>query len=171
MARLTILEYPHPALRATAAPVTDFGPGLGTLVDDLLETLYDSGGIGLSAPQVGDLRAVLVMDLSGDASDPRVMVNPEILEGSRPAWVEESCLSLPGLEGNVIRQTRLRVRARDRTGDVFETELEDMHAVCVQHELDHLDGRLFIDRLPVLRRMAAHLALRTGRARRRRPAQ
>lgn len=165
MARLTILEYPHPALRREARPVEDFGPELSAFLDDLLETLYASGGIGLSASQVGDDRAIMVMDLSGDASDPRVLINPEILDGSRRAWVEESCLSIPGVEGKVIRETRLRVRAHDREGEPFETDLEDMYAVCVQHEVDHLQGRLFIDRLPFFRRLWTFAGLRLGRRR------
>ncbi len=164
MARLTIRTWPDPILRTQAEPVEDFGPELSDFVDDLLETLHASGGIGLSAPQVGDRRAVMVMDLSENHTDPRVLINPEILEGSRRAWVEESCLSLPGVEGRVIRDTWLRVRALDRAGEPFETELEDMHAVCVQHEVDHLEGRLFIDRLPTLRRLWTWAAVRMRRS-------
>jgi peptide deformylase len=164
MSRLEIRRWPDPVLRRPTEEVTDFGPELSAFVDDLLETLYASGGIGLSAPQVGDGRSVMVMDLSGDASDPRVMINPEILEGDRRAWVDESCLSLPGIEGRIIRYTRLRVRARDRAGEEFETDLEDMYAVCVQHEVDHLEGRLFIDRLPVMRRILTQARLRIGAA-------
>jgi len=99
MARLNILEYPDPRLRLAAEPVTAFGPELATFVDDLFETLYATGGIGLSATQVADRRSVLVMDLSGDGSAPRMFVNAEILSSASPAWVEESCLSLPGWWG------------------------------------------------------------------------
>lgn len=142
----------------------DFGPELAELVDDLLDTLRPSGGIGLSAAQLGDRRAVFVMDLSEDHSDPQVFVNPEILSRDRDAWVEESCLSIPGVEGKVIRATRIRVRAQDEEGEVFEEDLEDMYAVCVQHEVDHLEGRLFIDRLPFFKRLRARRqALRVGR--------
>jgi peptide deformylase len=163
MSRLEVIRYPDPRLRERCVPVREFGPELSAFVDDLLDTLRPSGGIGLSAPQVGDLRAVFVMDLSDDHSDPRVFINPEILSTERDAWVEESCLSIPGVEGKVIRATRLRVRARDEEGEIFEEELEDMYAVCVQHEVDHLEGRLFIDRLPFFKRfVATRRALRTA---------
>jgi peptide deformylase len=158
MARLAILEYPDPRLRQPSRPVTAFDADLGQLIDDLFETLYGTTGIGLSAPQAGDLRRVLVMDLSGNASAPQVYVNPEILASARPGLVEESCLSVPGVVGNVVRATRLRVRAQDRDGHPFERDLEDMHAVCVQHEMDHLDGRLFVDRLSWIRRLRARAA-------------
>ncbi len=140
MSRLPILEYPDPRLRLRSKPVTAFDEGLGRLIDDLLETLYSTTGIGLSAPQAGDHRQVLVMDLSGSASEPQVYVNPEILASAVPALVEESCLSVPGVVDRVVRATRLRVRARDRSGQPFERDLEGMHAVCLQHELDHLGG-------------------------------
>ena len=153
MGRLAILEHPDPRLRLAAAPVDSFDDALGRLVDDLCETLRASGGIGLAAPQVGVARRVLVIDLSGGALPPEVYVNPEVLHAAIPALVEESCLSVPGVVGNVVRATRLGVRARTLTGEMFETELEDMHAVCLQHELDHLDGRLFVDRLSWWRRL------------------
>lgn len=165
MARLAILEYPDPRLRRRAEPVTVFDAELGRLIDDLFETLYATTGIGLCAPQAGVRRQVLVMDLSGSASAPEVYVNPEILADAVPGLVEESCLSVPGVVGNVVRATRLRVRARDRTGEVIERDLEDMHAVCFQHEMDHLAGRLFIDRLPLLRRLRVRLSA-VSRARR-----
>lgn len=153
MAVLTILEHPDPRLRQRAAAVSAFDPALSRLVGDLLDTLYARGGIGLSAPQVGEPRQVAVTDLSGTRSAPRVYVNPEILSRSRPAIVEESCLSVPGVVGKVLRATRLRVRARDLAGASFEEDLADMDAVCLQHEVDHLVGTLFIDRLSPLRRL------------------
>jgi peptide deformylase len=155
MARLAILEYPDPRLRRPSVPVDRFDADLARRIDDLLETLYGTTGIGLSAPQAGDLRQVLVMDLSGSASAPQVYVNPEILTSTLPGLVEESCLSVPGVVGNVVRATQLRVRAQDRTGVSFERDLEGMHAVCLQHEMDHLQGRLFIDRLSWFRRLRA----------------
>ncbi len=152
MAVRPILEYPDPRLSTSSAPVTMFDAELQRLVDDLLETLYAAGGIGLSAPQIGDLRRVAVMDVSGEASAPQVYVNPEVQ--SRSAWglVEESCLSVPGVVANVIRATKVRVRAQDPAGESFEREVEAMNAVCVQHELDHLNGKLFIDHLSPFRR-------------------
>lgn len=158
MARLQILEYPDARLRQRAEPVAAFDAGLERLVDDLFETLYGTTGIGLSAPQAGIRRQVLVMDLSGSASAPEVYVNPGILTRALPGLVEESCLSVPGVVGNVIRATQLRVRARDPSGEVFERDLEGMHAVCLQHEMDHLAGRLFVDRLSLFRRLRVRLA-------------
>jgi peptide deformylase len=165
MAGLTILEHPDARLRTPGAPVTVFDAELARLVGDLLDTLEAAGGIGLSAPQVGDLRRVSVMDLEGDRAAPEVFVNPEIVARRRWGVVEESCLSVPGVVGNVLRATRVRVRAVDPAGEPFERELEDMHAVCLQHELDHLNGKLFIERLSPLRRL--RLRLEDARARRR----
>ncbi|MFW5680910.1 MAG: peptide deformylase [Pseudomonadota bacterium] len=153
MPALAILRYPDPRLRLKAVPVVDFDDALRGFVDDLVATLHAHGGIGLAATQVGDLRQVLVMDLSGTASAPEVYVNPVILSRSVSALVEESCLSIPGVVGNVVRSIKVRVRAQDPHGMVFERDLEDMHAVCLQHEIDHLEGRLFIDRLSLLRRL------------------
>lgn len=153
MARLPIIEYPDERLRTPAAPVTVFDEALGSLIDDLLETLHASPGIGLCAPQTGDLRRVLVMDLSDDGSAPRTYVNPEILSRSGLAIATESCLSLPGISARVMRSAQVRVRASDRNGRTFERDLDGMHAICLQHESDHLDGKLFTDRLSSLRRL------------------
>ena len=150
---LPILEYPDPRLRRRATPVTRFDGETARLADAMLEMLYDKGGIGLSAPQVGVLERVAVMDLSGDGTEPEVYVNPEILSRSALGLVEESCLSVPGVVGNVFRATRVRVRAQDRQGQTFERDLDGMHAVCLQHEIDHLEGKLFIDRLWFWRRL------------------
>lgn len=157
MARLDILEYPDPRLRIRSEPVTEFSDELGTLIDDLLETMYASKAIGLSAPQANDHREVLVMDLSGDASAPRVFINPEILSNTLPCLVEEGCVSLPGLTANVVRSSEVRVRAQDRTGETFECDLSQMEAVCLQHEMDHLVGKLFIDRLSWFQRLKIRL--------------
>ncbi|KGE03027.1 peptide deformylase [Pseudohaliea rubra] len=158
MAQLAVLEYPDPRLNTPCAPVTDFGSDVAELAASLLDTLYGSTGIALSAPQVGDLRQVLVMDLSGDQSAPEVYLNPEILARKKPGLVEESCLSVPGIVGNVVRHTQLRLRARDIHGETIEKELSGMHAVALQHELDHLNGKLFIERLSWLRRLRLKLA-------------
>lgn len=168
MAPLPILEYPDERLRTPAAPVTVFDAALGSLIDDLVETLHASTGIGLCAPQTGDLRRVLVMDLSDDGSAPQAYVNPEILSRSGLAIVEESCLSLPGIAAKVMRSGQVRVRASDRNGQTFERDLDGMHAVCLQHESDHLDGKLFTDRLSALRRLrfrSAFAALEGGTSR------
>ncbi len=164
MAQRPILEYPDPRLRMRADLVTVFDASVAELVDDLLEALYATRAIGLSAPQVNDRRRVLVADLSGDGSAPRVYVNPEILSSTMPGIVEESCLSVPGVVGNVVRSTRVRVRALDRFGQPFERDLEGMDAVCLQHEMDHLEGKLFVDRLSPIRRLLFRAA---GKSRRR----
>ncbi len=164
MAQRPILEYPDPRLRMRADPVTVFDASVAELVDDLLEALYATTAIGLSAPQVDDRRRVLVADLSGDGSAPQVYVNPEILSSAMPGIVEESCLSVPGVVGNVVRSTRVRVRAQDRFGKPFERDLEGMDAVCLQHEMDHLEGKLFVDRLSPIRRLLFRAA---GKSRRR----
>ena len=164
MALLTILEYPDPRLRLTSQAVEAFDASLGRLVDDLCETLRASKGIGLAAPQTGDRRQVLVIDLSGGKAEPEIYINPEILASTAPGLVEESCLSVPGVVGNVVRATQVRVRARDRSGEAFERDLEGMSAVCLQHEMDHLVGKLFVDRLPLLRRLRFRFAAARARA-------
>lgn len=165
MARREILQYPDPRLRLRSRPVTAFDQDLARLVDDLLETLYATKAIGLSAPQVNDRRQVLVIDLSGKASAPQLYVNPEILTKSALGLVEESCASIPDVVGNVIRATQVRVRAQDLSGATFERDLSGMHAVCLQHEMDHLAGKLFVDRLSVFRRLRIRAAA-SARARR-----
>ena len=154
MARLDILEHPDSRLRLRSEPVTRFDKDLERLVDDLLDTMYTHNAIGLSSPQVNVPQRVLVADLSGTASAPQVYVNPVIL--SKAVWgiVEESCVSIPGVTGNVIRATNIRVRAEDQHGKLFERDLTGLNAVCLQHEIDHLDGKLFIDRLSIFRKLA-----------------
>lgn len=158
MAQLEILIHPDPRLRLPASPVSDFDGELDQFVDDLLETLYATNGIGLSATQVGDQRNVLVIDLSEDRTAPEIYINPKIHSKSEPGLVEESCLSVPGVVGNVVRATKVSASAQDRTGKVFESEMTGMHAVCLQHEMDHLEGKLFIDRLSVLEKLRIRLA-------------
>ena len=160
MARLEILEYPDPALRQKSEPVTRFDKNLERLVDDMVETLGANRIIGLSSPQVNILQRVVVTNASGRPSETQVYVNPVII--SKAAWgiVEESCASIPDVVGNVIRATKVHVRAQDRHGDSFEHVLTDMDAVCIQHEIDHLNGKLFIDRLSLFRKLAVRARLR-----------
>lgn len=158
MALLDILEYPDPRLRLRSAPVTRFDDTVLRLADDLLETLHASGAIGLSAPQANDHREVLVMDLSGDASAPQVFVNPRILASGALGLVQESCVSVPGVVGNIVRATEVRVRAQTARGETFERDLDGMEAICLQHEMDHLAGRLFVDRLSLFRRLRIRAA-------------
>lgn len=160
MTQRDVLQYPDPKLQLRSEPVTAFDESLDRLVGDLKDTLYANPAIGLSAPQIGALRQVLVMDLSEDRSAPQVYVNPAILSKTAWGFVEESCLSIPGIVGNVIRATKVRVRAQDPAGKTFERDLENMNAVCLQHEMDHLAGTLFIDRLSFFKRMRVRAKLR-----------
>jgi peptide deformylase len=152
MAQLTILEFPDPRLRTRAAPVRDFDAALGRLIDDMLETMYAAPGIGLAATQVNAHRALLVVDVSETKNDPQVFINPQILSREGRTQTEEGCLSVPQVYEPVERAERVRVRAQDRDGNVFERDLDGLLAVCVQHEMDHLEGRLFVDYLSTLKR-------------------
>jgi len=162
MAQLDVLAFPDPRLRRRAEPVRVFDAELARLVDDLLETLHATRAIGLAATQVDVHRQVLVIDLSGGAAPPEVFVNPRIVARHRYGMVEESCLSLPGLVDSVQRPIALRVRYADRAGREHERELDGMLAVCLQHEIDHLQGTLFLDRLPFFRRLRARRRLRAA---------
>jgi peptide deformylase len=152
MSRLTILEYPDPRLRTRARPVEHFDEALGRLIDDMFETMYEAPGIGLAATQVDVHRRLIVMDVSEDRSEPLVWINPEILERDGAVKTEEGCLSVPNVFDDVQRAARTRVRAQDRTGAVFERELEGVLSVCLQHEMDHLEGKLFVDYLSDMKR-------------------
>jgi peptide deformylase len=154
MALLTILHHPDPRLRQKAKPVARFDAELQRLIDDMFETMYDAPGVGLAATQVGVAKRIAVMDCSRDEGrrDPIVMVNPEIIEQSEPAEVDEGCLSVPGMSETLKRYAKVRARALDRDGKPFEVEAEGLLAQCIQHEIDHLDGKLYIDRLSSLKR-------------------
>lgn len=159
MAVRPILTYPDPRLARRALPVTDHGAALAALVGDLVDTLAATGGIGLSAPQLGVSLRVAVTAPGGRGDALQVYIDPEIVDRAAPGLVEESCLSVPGVVGSVWRHTRIRVRARGPDGAPFERELEGMAAVCLQHELDHLDGVLFIDRLWLVKRLLVRARL------------
>ena len=152
MAIRTILEFPDPRLRTRAAPVTHFDAELGQLVDDLFESMYAAPGIGLAATQVDVHKRVIVIDVSEERNAPLVLINPEILSREGVAQTEEGCLSVPGIYDEVERAAKVRVRAQDRTGAVFEQDHEGVLAVCIQHEMDHLEGKLFVDYLSDLKR-------------------
>ncbi|UFJ41984.1 peptide deformylase [Brevibacillus humidisoli] len=144
MAIRTIVKHPDPILREKAKPVTKFTPNLHKLLDDMAETMYDADGVGLAAPQVSILKRVIVMDCGEGLIE---MVNPEIIasEGEQFDY-PEGCLSIPGLRGDVRRYQWVKLRAQDRHGQPFEMEAEELLARCAQHEIDHLDGILFLDR-------------------------
>jgi peptide deformylase len=152
MSKRTILEFPDPRLRTKAQPVTRFDAALGTLIDDMLETMYAAPGIGLAATQVDVHQRVIVIDLSAERNQPLELVNPEILTREGEASTEEGCLSVPGIFDEVKRASKVKLRAQDRTGQTFERDYEDILAVCIQHEMDHLDGKLFVDYLSDLKR-------------------
>jgi peptide deformylase len=152
MAKLKILEFPDPRLKTVAKNVEVFDQALQALVDDMLETMYAARGIGLAATQVNVHKRLLVLDISEAQDDPRVYVNPQIVHQQGEQILEEGCLSVPGIYANVKRAEHITVRAHDASGEVFEEELEGLHAVCVQHEMDHLIGRLFVDYLSPLKR-------------------
>jgi peptide deformylase len=152
MTLLTILEYPDPRLRTKAQPVSRFDSALKTQVKNMFETMYAAPGIGLAATQVDWHYRLLIVDVSEHKDQPLVLINPEILSSEGKATGEEGCLSVPGIYDDVPRAERVRVRAQDSDGKFFERDLDGMVAVCVQHEMDHLDGKLFVDYLSELKR-------------------
>ena len=152
MAVLTILHAPDPRLRKKTPPVQQFDAALQKLIDDMFETMYDAPGVGLAANQVGVNLRLAVMDCSDEHDQPIVMINPEIIEGGDRQEMEEGCLSVPDIRDKVQRFNKLKVRALDRNGKPFEMEAEGLMAQCVQHEIDHLDGKLYIDYLSSLKR-------------------
>jgi peptide deformylase len=152
MAKLTILEFPDPRLRKTATPVAVVDDALRQLIDDMLETMYAAPGIGLAASQVDVHKRLLVTDVSADNSAPYALINPVILEKDGVTVSEEGCLSVPGYYEDVERAEHVRVRYQDRNGEQVEAEMGGLLAVCVQHEIDHLDGKLFVDYLSEAKR-------------------
>ncbi|MFC1689594.1 peptide deformylase [Pseudomonadota bacterium] len=154
MAKLEILEIPDPRLRTVAKPVETFNDELLRLIADMTETMYFADGIGLAATQVNIHKRVLVLDVSEAQDHPRVYINPEILDSEGTETCEEGCLSVPGIYAEVSRAEKIRISAQHADGSIFEEELDGMHAVCLQHEMDHLVGKLFVDYLsPLKRRM------------------
>ena len=153
MAILNILEFPDPRLRTIAKPVDVVDDSIRQLVDDMFETMYDAPGIGLAATQVNVHKRVVVMDLSEDKSEPRVFINPEFesLTDEMDQY-QEGCLSVPGFYENVDRPQKVRIKAQERDGSHYELIAEGLLAVCIQHECDHLNGKLFVDYLSSLKR-------------------
>ncbi len=153
MAVLSILEFPDPRLRTVAEPVSEVDADLTGLIDDMLETMYDASGIGLAATQVNVHKRLLVMDTSEDRDQPRVYINPEItvLDEELGSY-DEGCLSVPGFYEEVHRPRRVSVTAMGRDGESFTEELDGLNAICLQHEIDHLDGKLFVDYISPLKR-------------------
>jgi peptide deformylase len=160
MALLPILRYPDPRLHTTARPVEAVDAGIRKLVADMLETMYAAPGIGLAATQVDVHKRVLVLDVTEDKSRPLAFINPEILWREGECVGEEGCLSVPGIYETVKRSERIKVRALNAEGQDFELEADGLLAVCIQHEMDHLDGKVFVEYLSRLKinRIKAKLA-------------
>ena len=148
----TILNYPDPRLRTLAKPVTHFDDDLKTLIDDMFETMYAEEGIGLAATQVDIHQRIIVIDVSENRDQRLVLINPELLEKSGETGIEEGCLSIPEQRALVPRAAAVKIRALDRDGKPFELEADDLLAICIQHEMDHLVGKLFVDYLSPLKR-------------------
>src|SRR5713226_4110705 len=166
MTKLVILEYPDPRLRKKAAPVAQVDDALRQFIDNLLDTMYAARGVGLAATQVDVHKRLIVLDVSEERDQPLVLINPELLkrEGSGPG--EEGCLSLPGIYDKLSRATHIRVRALGRDGEPFELDAEGLLAVCIQHEMDHLEGKLFVDYLSELKRQLIRRRLEKERRQR-----
>jgi peptide deformylase len=152
MALLDILHFPDPRLRRRAAPVGAVDDALRRMLDDMLETMYAAKGVGLAATQVNIHLCMLVADVSDDRDQPLFLVNPEIIARDGLQESEEGCLSVPGFYEPVTRAEQIRVRALDRDGQPLELETDGLLAVCIQHEIDHLDGKLFVDYLSEIKR-------------------
>ena len=152
MTILTVLTWPDPRLRKHAMPVEDVDETISKLCDDMLETMYEAPGIGLAATQVNVKKRVVVIDVSEEKNEPLCFINPEILEKEGDEIMQEGCLSVPGYYEDVERAEKIRVKALDKEGKPFEMEASDLLAVCIQHEVDHLNGKLFVDYLSSLKR-------------------
>ena len=152
MTTLNILHFPDPRLRNVAQPVEQVDDDVRQLVDDMFETMYAAPGIGLAATQVNVARRIVVIDISEEKDQPLCLINPEILELDGVEEMEEGCLSVPGVFERVQRAEQVKVAALDRAGKPFELQADGLLAVCIQHEIDHLDGKLFVDYLSQLKR-------------------
>jgi len=163
MAQLEILHFPDPRLRTRAQPVEAVDDEIKQLVTDMFETMYAAPGIGLAATQVNVHQRLLILDISEKKDQPMCFINPELIEKSGEEEMEEGCLSVPGYYEKVRRADHIRVRALDREGKPFELEADGLLAVCIQHEIDHLDGKLFVDYLSELKRQRIRKKLEKAR--------
>jgi peptide deformylase len=166
MTKLAILEYPDPRLRKTAKRVEVVDDAVRQLAADLLETMYAAKGVGLAATQVDVHRRLLVLDVSEERNQPMILINPELLSAEGRGPCEEGCLSVPDIYDKVQRATHIRVRALGRDGNPFEIDADGLLAVCLQHEMDHLDGKLFVDYLSELKRQLIRRRLEKERKQR-----
>ena len=164
MPKLEVLEYPDPRLRQVARPVVEFDGDLKKLVADMAQTMYAADGIGLAAVQVNVPKRVVVMDLSESGNDLQVFINPEICDARGETESEEGCLSVPGYRATVKRAAQVKIKAYDVDGRAFELPADEMLAICIQHEVDHLDGKVFIDRLSRVKQARIRKKLKKDRA-------
>lgn len=160
MTILNILEFPDLRLRRKATPITEFSPDLSRTIDDMFETMYAAPGIGLAASQVNLHKQLIVIDISDDKDTPLVFINPriEIIDQTLEEY-DEGCLSVPGFYETVSRPRVVRINALDRNGEQFEIETDGLLATCIQHEMDHLNGKLFVDYLSTLKRERIRMKL------------
>jgi len=163
MAQLEILHFPDPRLRTRAEPLERVDDGVRTLIDDMFETMYEAPGIGLAATQVNVHKRIIVIDVSEEKDQPLVFVNPVITQTSGSEEMEEGCLSVPGIYETVSRAETISVTALDRDGRQIELQVEGLLAVCIQHEVDHLDGKLFVDYLSTLKRQRIRKRIEKGK--------
>jgi peptide deformylase len=166
MTKLAILEYPDPRLRTRAAAVDVVDDAVRQLAEDLLETMYAANGVGLAATQVDVHRRVIALDVSESRDQPLILINPELVSAEGQGPGEEGCLSVPGIYDKLSRATSIRVRALDRDGKPFEMDAEGLLGVCIQHEMDHLEGKLFVDYLSELKRQLIRRRLEKERKQR-----
>lgn len=152
MSALNVLIYPDKRLRTVCQPVAEINDEIRKIVDDMFETMYKEEGIGLAAPQVNIQQRIITIDLDSENSNQIVLINPEILESSGETGIEEGCLSIPGFRGLVPRKEKVTVKALNRDGNEFTLEADGLLAICIQHEIDHLNGVLFVDYLSPLKR-------------------
>ncbi len=150
-----IIYLPDPRLRLVSSPVTTFDDELQTLIEDMFDTMYDANGVGLAAPQIGINLQLSVVDVIGDKTQQLVLINPEIISTDGEIEYQEGCLSVPGAFDTVIRAHKVTIKALDRTGSPFEMSAEGLLAECFQHEIDHLNGKLFVDLLSPMKRAMA----------------
>jgi len=166
MTKLVILEYPDPRLRKKAVPVAVVDDALRQLADNMLATMYAAKGVGLAATQVDVHQRLIVLDVSEERNQPLVLINPEILKAEGLGSGEEGCLSLPGIYDKLARATHIRVRAYGRDGEPLEWDVDGLLATCIQHEMDHLEGKLFVDYLSELKRQMIRRRLEKERKQR-----
>ncbi|MWN90114.1 peptide deformylase [Gilliamella sp. Pra-s65] len=152
MAILPVLRFPDERLRKVAKPLTEFTPELQTIIDNMIETMYDENGIGLAATQIDVHEQIIVIDVSEDKSQVYVIINPEVISQEGETGIEEGCLSVPDCRGFVPRAEKIKIKALDRHGNPYEIDADEILAICIQHEMDHLKGKLFVDYLSPLKR-------------------